>query len=65
MVDVYGFGHVLYEMAYGQSLVTAKSKADFNDCPDKDVKPILDSILVTDVLSKTGVPTINQLLELP
>jgi hypothetical protein len=65
MVDVYGFGHVLYELVYGQALVTASAKLDFNDCPHREVKQVLDMILVEDVLVKNGVPTLAQLLELP
>lgn len=65
LVDVYGFGHVLYEMVYGQPLLTAGSKQDFADCPDLEIKSVLDMILRADVLAKTGPPTIAQLLELP
>lgn len=66
LVDVYGFGHVLYEMIYGQALVVGNgARADFNDCPHRELKPVLDSILVEDVLSKSGPPTIAQLLEMP
>lgn len=65
LADVYGFGHILYEMVYGQPLVTSSSKSDFNDCSDHEIKSILEMILLTDVLTKSGVPTINQLLELP
>ncbi len=65
LVDVYGFGHVLYEMVYGQPLLTASSRQEFNDCPDREVRALLETILLTDVLNKNGPPTINQLLELP
>ena len=64
LVDVYGFGHVLYEMTYGEPLLTDSSKLDFNTCPNREIKAILDSILVEEVL-KNGIPTINELLELP
>ncbi len=64
MVDVYGFGHVLYELVYGQPLLTASYKVDFNDCPHRELKQVLDMILVEEVLAKSGPPTINQLLEL-
>lgn len=64
-VDVYGFGHVLYEMVYGQQLLSFSSKSDFNDCPDREIKSILEMILATETLNKTGPPTISQLLELP
>ena len=64
MVDVYGFGHCLYEMVYGAPLVTDSSVRDFNDCPNREVKGILESILLEDVL-RNGIPTVNELLELP
>ena len=62
---MYGFGHVLYEMTYGAPLVTVGSKIDFNDCPDREIKQLLDILLVDDVLQKSGLPTISQLLEMP
>jgi len=65
LVDVYGFGHVLYEMTYGVPLLTASSKLNFHDCPIPEVKEILELILFDDVLSKKGPPTIDQLLEMP
>ncbi len=61
---MYGFGHVLYELVYGQALVTTSAKVDFNDCPHREMKQVLDMILVEEVLGKSGPPTINQLLEL-
>ena len=64
-VDVYGFGHVLYELAYGPGLFTSSGKLDFNDCLHRDLKQVLDLILVEDVLARNGPPTIVQLLELP
>ena len=65
LVDVYGFGHVLYEMTYGVPLLTASSKLNFHDCPIPEVQEILELILLDDVLSKKGPPTIDQLLEMP
>lgn len=62
---MYGFGLILYEMVYGEAMLTSSSKQDFNDCSDKELKQVLDIILVDDVLVKTGLPTINQLLEMP
>ena len=62
---MYGFGHVLYEMTYGAPLLISSSKIDFNDCPNREIKELLDILLVDDVLSKTGLPTIDQLLEMP
>lgn len=52
-------------MTYGAPLLTSSSKIDFNDCPNREIKELLDILLVDDVLSKTGLPTINQLLEMP
>ena len=63
--DVYGFGHVLYEMAYGAPMLTASSKLNFHDCPVPELKDLLDILLLDDVLSKTGPPTIAHLLEMP
>ena len=52
-------------MTYGAPLLTTSSKLDFSDCPEREVKELLDILLVDDVLSKNGLPTINQLLEMP
>jgi PX domain-containing protein kinase-like protein len=64
-VDVYGFGHVLYEMYYGQQMLASSSKLDFNDCTNRELKHVLDLILSEDLLVKQGPPTLSQLLELP
>jgi PX domain-containing protein kinase-like protein len=64
LVDVYGFGHILYEMIYGESLVMSSSRTDFADCPNEQVKKILELILLEETLNKSGPPTINELLEM-
>lgn len=64
LFDVYGFGHILYEMVYGEPLITASCRKDFNDCSNREIKQVLDLLLVEDVL-RNGLPTINDLLELP
>jgi hypothetical protein len=65
LVDVYGFGLVLYEMIYGEQMMLSGTKTDFNDCPMREFKPLLDLLLCDDAISKNGLPTINQLLEMP
>jgi PX domain-containing protein kinase-like protein len=63
-VDVYGYGHLLYEMIYGEPM--NKSTQDtFPNCPFLEIRNILESILSKNALSKTGLPTISQLLALP
>lgn len=65
LVDTYGFGHILYEMTYGQPLLMSSSKQDFSDCADREIRGILEITLASDVLNKSGPPTISQLLEIP
>ena len=62
-VDVYGFGHILYEMVYGETMNT-NSQDTFPNCPFIDIRNILESILSKNAL-KNGLPTISQLLALP
>lgn len=64
LVDVYGFGHVLYEMIYGEPLLNGSSKTDFSDCKNIEIKQMLE-LLLTDEGIKAGLPTINQLMEMP
>jgi len=64
LVDVYGFGHVLYEMTYGEPLLNASFKKDFSDCRFPEIKSVLDILLSEEAL-KNGLPTINELLEMP
>lgn len=52
-------------MIYGEQMMLSGTKTDFNDCPIKEFKPLLDLLLCDDVISKNGLPTINQLLEMP
>ena len=61
---MYGFGHVLYELTYGEPLLNASFKKDFNDCRFTEIKPVLDILLSEEAL-RNGLPTINELLEMP
>jgi PX domain-containing protein kinase-like protein len=62
-VDVYGFGHVLYEMIYGEPM-NKSSQDSFPNCPFIEIRNILESILSSNSL-KSGLPTFSQLLALP
>ncbi len=46
-------------------MMLSGTKTDFNDCPMKEFKPLLDLLLCDDVITKNGLPTINQLLDMP
>ncbi|XP_072027305.1 PX domain-containing protein kinase-like protein isoform X2 [Amphiura filiformis] len=62
-VDVYCFGHVLFEMTFGSPL-NAPSKDDFPHTVPAPIKSVLESILNTEPL-KTKLPTIDDLLADP
>ncbi|XP_071816686.1 PX domain-containing protein kinase-like protein isoform X2 [Apostichopus japonicus] len=62
-VDVYCFGHLLYEMTFGNPL-NAASKDDFPHTVPPQIKDVLESILTTEAC-KTKMPTIDELLENP
>ncbi len=51
-------------MVYGEPLLVGSSKLDFNDCPNTEIQKLLE-ILLTEEALKNGLPTINQLLEMP
>ncbi|XP_030827988.1 PX domain-containing protein kinase-like protein isoform X2 [Strongylocentrotus purpuratus] len=62
-VDVYSFGHVLYEMTFGSPLNVA-SKDDFPHTIPPPIKSVLESILTTEAC-KTKLPTVDDLLADP
>ncbi|KAL3285767.1 hypothetical protein HHI36_000292 [Cryptolaemus montrouzieri] len=61
-IDVYCFGHTLYEMTFGAPLHESIVE-NFPDC-SPSIKPVLQSILSFDAC-KTGLPTIEGLLNEP
>ena len=61
---MYGLGHILHEMVYGETLLTGSCKKEFKDCSNLEIKQLLDTLLNEDTL-KSGLPTINELLEMP
>ncbi|XP_050295363.1 PX domain-containing protein kinase-like protein [Anthonomus grandis grandis] len=62
-IDVYCFGHVLYEMAIGSPLHESYMAEDIGECSGQ-IKQILESILSHDAC-KNGLPTISRLLDDP
>uniref|UniRef100_A0A8D8C7M4 PX domain-containing protein kinase-like protein n=1 Tax=Culex pipiens TaxID=7175 RepID=A0A8D8C7M4_CULPI len=57
-IDVYGFGHLLYEMCMGYPLQDSYAR-QITDCPDS-LKSLLESILLKDAC-KSSLPTLDQL----
>lgn len=57
-IDVYGFGHLLYEMCMGYPLQDSYAR-QITDCPDS-LKSLLESILLKDAC-KSALPTLDQL----
>ncbi|XP_072136568.1 PX domain-containing protein kinase-like protein isoform X1 [Mobula birostris] len=62
-IDVYSFGHVLYEMTYGKPPDSVPVDS-FPSAPSSDIVSVLRSILSAEAW-KTNMPTITQLLETP
>ncbi|ENN81392.1 hypothetical protein YQE_02208, partial [Dendroctonus ponderosae] len=62
-IDVYCFGHVLYEMAIGSPLHESYIGEEISECPQQ-IKKILESVLSHEAC-KNGLPTIDGLLDDP
>ncbi|XP_054278649.1 PX domain-containing protein kinase-like protein [Macrosteles quadrilineatus] len=62
-VDVYCFGHVLYEMTFGHPLHESVCDNLPPNCPPI-IRPVLESIL-SSCACKTGMPSLLSLLSLP
>ncbi|EDO48255.1 predicted protein [Nematostella vectensis] len=62
--DVYCFAHVLYEMAFGEPLRTSVIH-EVPPTSSPDLKSILESILTEEVVNKSGLPSVEDLLNLP
>uniref|UniRef100_A0A672NKL5 PX domain-containing protein kinase-like protein n=1 Tax=Sinocyclocheilus grahami TaxID=75366 RepID=A0A672NKL5_SINGR len=62
-IDVYSFGHLLYEMTYGRP-PDAVPVDQYPTAPFSSVVSVLQSILSTEAC-KTGMPTVSQLLQTP
>ncbi|XP_051764462.1 PX domain-containing protein kinase-like protein isoform X2 [Ctenopharyngodon idella] len=62
-IDVYSFGHLLYEMTYGRP-PDAVPVDQYPPAPFPSVVSVLQSILSTEAC-KTGMPTVSQLLQTP
>ncbi|GCB67411.1 hypothetical protein scyTo_0008053 [Scyliorhinus torazame] len=62
-IDVYSFGHLLYEITYGRPPDSVPVDS-FPSAPSSDLVSVLQSILSADAW-KTSMPTVAQLLETP
>ncbi|XP_076027521.1 PX domain-containing protein kinase-like protein isoform X3 [Genypterus blacodes] len=62
-VDVFCFGHLLYEMTYGR-LLDAVPVDHYPAVPYTSVVSVLQSILSTEAC-KSGMPTVSQLIQTP
>uniref|UniRef100_A0A8C9QX62 PX domain-containing protein kinase-like protein n=1 Tax=Scleropages formosus TaxID=113540 RepID=A0A8C9QX62_SCLFO len=62
-MDVYSFGHLLYEMTYGRP-PDAVPVDHYPPAPSSSIVSVLQSILSTEAC-KTGMPTVSQLLQTP
>ncbi|XP_019627806.1 PREDICTED: PX domain-containing protein kinase-like protein isoform X1 [Branchiostoma belcheri] len=61
-VDVYSFGHLVYEMAFGDQLQTATLEMLPLDCP-AELRTFLESILTVDAVK--SLPSVSDLLASP
>ncbi|KAJ8302273.1 hypothetical protein KUTeg_021260 [Tegillarca granosa] len=59
-IDVYCFGHVIYEMCFGKPLNQATCDSYPPDCP-AEIRSVLESILTTEAC-KNGLPSLSDLL---
>ncbi|XP_067907742.1 PX domain-containing protein kinase-like protein isoform X1 [Heterodontus francisci] len=62
-IDVYSFGHLLYEITYGRPPDSVPVDS-FPSAPSSDIVSVLQSILSAEAW-KTSMPTVAQLLETP
>ncbi|XP_029456822.1 PX domain-containing protein kinase-like protein isoform X3 [Rhinatrema bivittatum] len=62
-IDVHCFGHLLYEMTYGRPPDCIPTD-NFPPAPSLSVVSVLESTLSNEA-SKTGMPSISQLLQMP
>ncbi|XP_055921071.1 PX domain-containing protein kinase-like protein [Eupeodes corollae] len=60
IIDVYCFGHVLFEMTMGYPLQESVAR-QISDCPE-DLKNVLELILSKEAC-RAGLPTLDQLIE--
>ncbi|XP_052780068.1 PX domain-containing protein kinase-like protein isoform X2 [Mya arenaria] len=63
MVDVYSFGHVLYELTFGMEMRTDTCNEFPPQC-DAQLRSVLESILTIEAC-KNGLPTVQSLLTHP
>ncbi|XP_022193241.2 PX domain-containing protein kinase-like protein [Nilaparvata lugens] len=62
-IDVYCFGHVIYEITFGRPLHEQICDNIPSNCPP-ELRPIFESIL-SSAACKSGLPTLESLLKLP
>ncbi|KAL8597509.1 hypothetical protein ACOMHN_047736 [Nucella lapillus] len=60
MIDVYCFGHLLYEMTFGHQLTTPVCDTLPQSCPAQ-IRSVLESILTPEAV-KNGLPQVSDLL---
>ncbi|CAG0897351.1 unnamed protein product [Darwinula stevensoni] len=63
-LDAYAFGHLLYEMAFGSSLLPHITCDTFPPCSPV-IKSTLERLLTTEAVKKRGMPSLGDLLSLP
>lgn len=62
-LDVYSFGHMVYELAFGERLNCATCDCYPSSCPP-EIKSVLESILTTEAC-QGGLPSVEDLLTHP